>query len=92
MIMSKTIRIHSGLRHLTGNQPTVEVKGDTVGECLKEMVNRFPAIEPKLFDKKGRLLSYVEIYVNAKTSYPEELAMPVKDGDVLTIILMIAGG
>lgn len=90
--MSKTIRIHQGLRHLTGNQPTVEVNGATVGECLKEMISRFPAIEPKLFDKKAKLLNYIEIYVNAKSSYPEELAMPVKDGDVLTIILMIAGG
>jgi molybdopterin converting factor small subunit len=90
--MSKTIRIHQGLRHLTGNQPTVEVHGATVGECLKEIVTRFPAMESKLFDKKGKLLNYIEIYVNSKSSYPEELAMPVKDGDVLTIILMIAGG
>jgi molybdopterin converting factor small subunit len=77
---------------LTGNQPTVDVNGATVGECLKEMVSRFPAMESKLFDKKGRLLNYIEIYVNAKTSYPEELAMSVKDGDELTITLMIAGG
>lgn len=90
--MSKTIRIHQGLRHLTGDQPTVDVNGTTVGECLKEIVSRFPAMESKLFDKKGKLLNYIEIYVNAKTSYPEELAMPVKDGDELTIILMIAGG
>jgi len=90
--MGKTIRIHQAMRHLTGNQPTVDVNGATVGECLKEIVNRFPAIESKLFDKKGKLLNYIEIYVNSKSSYPEELAMPVKDGDVLTIILMIAGG
>jgi molybdopterin converting factor small subunit len=77
---------------LTGNQPTVDVNGATVGECLKEMVSRFPAMESKLFDKKGNLLNYIEIYVNAKTSYPEELAMSVKDGDELTITLMIAGG
>ena len=90
--MSKTIRIHPGLRQLTGNQPIVDVNGATVGECLKDIVSRFPAIESKLFDKKGKLLNYIEIYVNAKTSYPEELAMPVKDGDELTVILMIAGG
>ena len=90
--MSKTIRIHRGLRHFTDNQPTVDVNGATVGECLKDMISRYPGIEPKLFDKKGKLRNYIEIYVNAKTSYPEELAMPVKDGDVLTIIFMIAGG
>lgn len=90
--MSKTIRIHQSLRHFTDDQPTIDVNGATVGECLKELVRLFPAIESKLFDKKGRLLNYVDIYVNMKSSYPEELAMPVKDGDELTITLMIAGG
>jgi hypothetical protein len=38
------------------------------------------------------LLNYVDIYVNQDSSYPEELAKPVKDGDRLSIALMIAGG
>jgi hypothetical protein len=49
-------------------------------------------METRLFDKKGKLLSYVDIYVNLESSYPEELAKPVKAGDELSITLMIAGG
>ena len=90
--MSKTIKIHQSLRNLTDGQSTVEVNGATVGECLKELVKRFPSIEPQLFNKKGTLYNYVEIYANSKSTYPEELAFPVKDGDELTIILMLAGG
>lgn len=90
--MSVRVNIHQTLRHLTNGQGKTEVNGNTVGECLNELVQQFPGMETRLFDKKGKLLSYVDIYVNLESSYPEELAKPVKDGDELSITLMIAGG
>lgn len=90
--MSAKVILHQALRHLTGNQTSVEVQGDSVGKCLKDLVAHFPAIEAKLFDKKGKLLNHIEVYVNDESSYPEELAKPVKNQDVLSITLMIAGG
>jgi molybdopterin converting factor small subunit len=90
--MSVRINKHQTLRHLTNGQAMAEVNGTTVGECLNELVQQFPGMETRLFDKKGRLLNYVDIYVNLESSYPEELAKPVKAGDELSITLMIAGG
>ena len=90
--MSITVNIHQALRHLINNQATAEVSGTTVGECLADLVRQFPGIKAKLFDKKGKLLHYVDIYVNLESSYPEELAKLVNDGDKLSITLMIAGG
>jgi len=90
--VSITVNIHQALRHLINNQATAEVNGTTVGECLADLVRQFPGIETKLFNKKGKLLNYVDIYVNLESSYPEELAKPVMDGDKLSITLMIAGG
>ena len=90
--MSITVNIHQALRHLTNNQATAEVNGTTVGECLADLVRQFPGIESKLFKKQGKLLNYVDIYVNQESSYPEELAKLVKDGDKLSITLMISGG
>ena len=90
--MSVKINIHSGLVHLTGGHSVAEVGGSTVGRCLDQLVARFPEIKDSLFAKNGRLNGVVEIYVNSKTSYPEELAMPVKDGDELHIISLIIGG
>ena len=90
--MSITVNIHQALRHLINNQATAEVNGTTVGECLADLVKQFPGIETKLFDKKGKLLNYVDIYVNLESSYPEELTKLVNDGDKLSITLMIAGG
>jgi len=90
--VSITVNIHQALRHLINNQAIAEVSGTTVGECLADLVRQFPGIETKLFNKKGKLLNYVDIYVNLESSYPEELAKPVMDGDKLSITLMIAGG
>ncbi len=90
--MSIKINIHPNLSHLTNNQQVVEVKGNTVGECLEHLVAQFPSIKDGLFGKKGKLLDYVDIYVNLESTYPEELAKPVKDGDELHIRLRIAGG
>jgi molybdopterin converting factor small subunit len=90
--LSIAVNIHQALRHVTNQQATVSVRGTTVGECLDDLVERFPGIESRLLDKRGKLHNYVDIYVNQESSYPEELAKPVKDGDTLSITLMIAGG
>jgi hypothetical protein len=63
--MSIEVNIHRSLRHLTNGQAKAEVNGNTVGHCLFELVKQFPGIKTKLFDKKGKLLNYVDIYVNA---------------------------
>ncbi len=90
--MSIEVNIHRSLRHLTRGKAKVEVNGNTVGHCLYGLVKQFPGIETKLFDKKGKLLNYIDIYVNAESSYPEELSKPVNDGDELSITLIIGGG
>ena len=90
--MSVKINLHPNLHSFANNQAVVEVNGSTVGQCVDELVKQFPRIKPMLLDKTGKLLNYVDIYVNQESSYPEELAKPVKDGDELHITLIIAGG
>jgi len=86
------VNIHQNLRHLTNDLSTVEVSGNTVGECLDELINQYPGLRKYVFDKDDRLLNYVDVYVNLESSYPEELAKRVKEGDELDITLIIAGG
>jgi molybdopterin converting factor small subunit len=90
--VSVKINIHPFLSQHTNNQDVVEVNGSTAGQCLEQLVARFPELKPWLFEKSGKLNRLVEIYVNMKSSYPEELAKPVKDGDELHIIIIISGG
>ncbi len=90
--MSVKINIHPVLQHFTSDQDVVEVGGHTVGDCLKELVARFPEVRQGLFDKDGKLLNYVDVYVNGESAYPEELARSVRDGDELHLVMVIAGG
>ena len=90
--MSVKVNIHPVLYHFTDDQDVVTVNGTNVGECLEGLVAQFPAIKQGLFDKDGKLLNYVDIYVNGESAYPAELAKQVKDGDELHIVLIIAGG
>jgi len=90
--MGIKVNIHKSHRHFTNDVGVVEIDGKTVGECLENLVKQFPPIKEGLFDKKGKLLNVVEIYVNRESAYPEELAKPVGDGDEVHITLMLAGG
>ena len=89
--MAVKININPVLYQHTNNQSMIEVDGNTVGQCLNQLVKQFPDMEKALFDKNSKLLSYVDIYVNEESSYPEELAKPVKEGDNLYIAIMLAG-
>ena len=80
------------LQQFTHNQEVVNVNGNTVGECLGHLVKQFPGIEEGIFDKHGQLLNYIYFFINGKATYPTNLAMPVNDGDELTIALLLAGG
>jgi len=79
--MSVRINLHPNLYQYTGDR-----------QCLRDLVKQFPELKKGLFSKDGKLLNYVDIYVNQESSYPEELAKPVKDGDELYIAFMIARG
>ena len=89
-----TVNIHiraSHRRHTNGLQ-TVQVQAKTIGEALKNLVSLYPGMESEIFDKKGEILGYVEIYLNNKTAYPGELEKKVNPGDDIQIITFLAGG
>lgn len=90
--MSINVSIHRTHRQFTDGLDTVEVEGSSVGDCLDDLVRQFPGMANALFDKKGKLLKAIEIYINLKSAYPDELVKPVKDGDDIHITLMLAGG
>jgi molybdopterin converting factor small subunit len=70
----------------------VEVAGGTVGECLNHLIKQYPGMEKALFAKKDKLLNVVEVYVNHTSAHPNELVKPIKDGDDIHLIVMLAGG
>ena len=90
--MPVKVHIHPTHRHHTNGLDVITVEGNTVGECLNQLVRQFPAMEKALFAKKDRLLNVVEVYVNHASAHPNELAKPVQDGDEIHLLVMLAGG
>ena len=90
--MGIKVNIHKTHRQHTDGLAVVEVEGNRVGECLNNLVKKFPGMKDAVFDKKGKLLNVVEIFVNMQSAYPEELATSVVDGDEIHITVMLAGG
>jgi sulfur carrier protein ThiS len=89
--MGIKVRMSPLLARYVNSQSPVEINGDTVDECLKNLEKQFPKL--RLFEKDGRLLSYLIVSVNKEVISPEELiTRPVKDGDELSLMLMIGGG
>ena len=90
--MSVKVHIHKTHRQHTNGNDVVETRGFTVGECLKDLVRQYPALGGNVYGKKGGLNPLLEIYVNAESAYPDELAKRVKDGDAIHITVMLSGG
>jgi len=90
--MSVKINIHATHRQHTNGKKTIEVEGRFVGEALNNFIALYPGIKNEIFDKKGKLLHYIEIYLNKASAYPGELEKPLKDGDEIQIITFLAGG
>ena len=90
--MPVKINIHITHRQFTNGLDVVPVEGNTVGECLNHLIRQYPQMEKALFAKKDKLLNVVEVFVNHETAYPNELIKPVKDGDEIHLLVMLAGG
>jgi molybdopterin converting factor small subunit len=90
--MPVKVHIHLTHRQFTNGQDVVAVEGTTVGECLNHLIRQYPGMEKALFAKKDKLLNVVEVFVNHAAAYPNELGKPVKDGDEINLLVMLAGG
>ena len=88
-----TIEIPTPLRPYTEQQAAVQVDGETVRACLSSLTQKYPSLQKHLRDKKGKLRSFVNIYLGDEDirSIDNE-DTEVEANEVLTIVPSIAGG
>ncbi len=90
--MSATIKVAIYLQPYIGDKEIIKVEGNTVRECLHNLIAQFPEIEKMLLDEKKRLLDYISVFVCDDVVYEDQMDIPVKDGDILNILYIIGGG
>ena len=91
--MKVTINLSHELLYGYENCPTqVIASGSTVGECLQDLVKQVPAIKREIFDEDGNISIGTWVFLNKKSTFPNEFTAEVKDGDVIDLMPVMAGG
>lgn len=70
----------------------VDVEGNSIKECLDQLVAKYPKVKKWLYREDGELANYLDIFVNLESMFPNQLSDPVKDGDVIYIVMMHTAG
>ena len=90
--MSITLHLPTVLAKLADGR-TIAAAGDTVGEAIADVAQRFPALAPRLRDDAGNPYPFVTFYLNDEDiRFHGGFDAPLSDGDELTIVPAIAGG
>ena len=85
------VNLYATFRDLTGASQ-VEVQGRTVGEVLRNLVARYPALGAELFEGE-ELLERVSVFLEGRdVRYLEGLSTPLEEGDTLDLFPPVAGG
>ena len=88
--MSPEISVAAYLLPYTDGKESILIEGESVRECLYNLIERYPAIEKMIFDEKKALLDYISVLVSSgDISYADRLDTPVKEGDILNILYII---
>jgi molybdopterin converting factor small subunit len=90
--VSITINVQYFLPHLTDDRNEVEITGNTVGECLEQLVARYPKSKKWIFQDNGKLTDFINIFINLESLDEDVLSQSVKDGDEIIIVMMLTGG
>ena len=92
-IMAVKIRVPGALRQLTRGAAIVEVDAGDVSQALDELNQKFPGFKERLYDDKGELRQFINIYRNDEDiRFGSGLKTPLQDSDDLSIVPAVAGG
>ena len=91
--MAVTIRIPTQLRALAGGASEVPVEAANVSEALKVLDAQHAGFAERLFDDKGELRRFVNVFVaDEDIRFMQGVDTPLADGAVVSIIPAVAGG
>mgnify|MGYP001066165545 CR=1 FL=1 len=90
--MSVKIYMPVSMYRYTNNVRVVELEGSTVGECLQQLIVKFPDVRKAIFTSEGKMVRQLGVYLNMISLREDVLAAPVEDGDEIHLIFVLAGG
>ncbi len=90
--MSVKVKIPTQLRAATDGESVADVEGETVGDVLEALFERYEDLRSRI-SEDGGLRRFVNVYVRGEDiRFLDGLQTPVNDGDEVTILPAVAGG
>jgi MoaD family protein len=90
--MAISVKIPTQLRSATDGDAQASVDGETVGEVLDSLYERYGELRSRIAEDGG-LRRFVNVYVDGEDiRFLDGLDTPVQDGDEITILPAVAGG
>jgi molybdopterin converting factor small subunit len=87
------IQLSSLLREYVGGASSIRSQGETVRDLLNNLDNQFSGFKRRIVDQYGKLHDYILIYLNDDNIHSlEKLETPLKNGDVIRILVLTNGG
>ena len=83
---------HDELQRIINEPGELRLEGSTVGECLADLVRRYPQAGPVMFDSRGRLRQQFYVYVNRESMFMADFSRPVTENDTLLLVVLASGG
>ncbi len=87
-----TVRLPAVLAQMIDGEKRIEVRGDTIGEALNELVRLRPALGVHFFNEAGTLRRHILCFHNEVYTRGDGLGRPVGPGDTITILNSVSGG
>ncbi len=81
------------MKYYVDNQAEFPVNGGTVAELLENVLQRYPALKPHMYNSKGEMRHYFNIFVNG--THIRDLGgmqTQLKEDDKVIIMASAAGG
>jgi molybdopterin converting factor small subunit len=88
-----TVKIPAPMKFYVDNQSEFEANGATIAELLGDVIARYPAFKPHLYDSKGSLRRYFNIFVNGTHIRDlNGMETPLSEHDKVILMASAAGG
>ena len=90
--MGIRIKLTRLLVECTRSPSVVYASGNTVRECLNDLLEQYPEARQCFFDRKGGLIINISINRQEFISHKDKLNLPVKEGDEIHLLNVLGGG
>jgi sulfur-carrier protein len=91
--MAVTFSLPTVLARLADGNATIDASGNTLGDVVAHIADRYPRLAPRLRDDQGGPYPFVTYYLNDEDiRFRDGFATPVSPGDEITVVAAIAGG